>query len=963
MKAILNRQLKKTVLLCLAGIAPVMLKAQTNYTASWTATLLSTGNPGSQGVSYVLKGTAPNGALLTTGPFLVTFPAGTDATSIIDPGEINTGFANCGVYDNGVATRKATVTGSTATSVNFTTSVTTPAGNDFVIILGNITNPAAGTYTNLIMTVPNSTGGVTTFNNSNYTVAPVANLVPNPSFEINGLPPSGVSTGHAMANYCGGTGFGGYCGLHAGCVGWHGPSNGTSDYFNANAINVGLGVPVNFASQSPGQNAKTGNAYAGIILNSPGWREYIQARLTTPLVSGTTYAVSMYVNLGKQNTKATDRLGIYLSTTPLTTSGSYTLGVTPQITNPAGNYLTDQINWMLISGTFISSGGEEYITIGNFYDDAGTTTTSVAGNGIPISDNCYYYIEDVCVATLASGACGVPLPALTLTTSFTGPACSGQCTGTATANPSGGTSPYTYTWAGGQTAQTATGLCAGTYSVTVTDAVGVTGMTAIAVTQPAALSTSVTSTASACGNNNGTAAVAAAGGSGNYTYLWNPSGQTTQTATGLAAGTYTALVTDANGCPASNTVTVTTVNSLSVSVTSTQAGCTLNNGTATAISNNGTPPYTYNWNNSQTTQTATGLAAGNYSVIVTDVNGCSAAQTVSVTSISNTLSVSVISTQAGCTVSNGTATANPGSGTPPYTYSWNNSQTTQTATGLAVGNYSVMVTDVNGCSATQTVSVAQSSAITASVTSTATACGSNTGTAAANASGGTGTYTYNWNPSGQTSQTATGLGAGNYSVTITDVNGCSSSFTIAVTNSNGPTAVAGTSATITLGNTANLTASGGITYSWSPSTGLSCTTCANPTVTPLWGAGGLTYCVFVTDAGGCSDSACVTIYVELPCGDIFVPNVFSANNDGANELECVLGGCIKELQFIIYNRWGEKVFETTGSPLPSGGPGWACWDGTYKGKLMNTAVFVYYLDVTLTNGEKISKKGNISLIR
>ncbi|TAL58934.1 MAG: PKD domain-containing protein, partial [Bacteroidetes bacterium] len=174
-------------------------------------------------------------------------------------------------------------------------------------------------------------------------------------------------------------------------------------------------------------------------------------------------------------------------------------------------------------------------------------------------------------------------------------------------------------------------------------------------------------------------------------------------------------------------------------------------------------------------------------------------------------------------------------------------------------------------------------------------------------------------------------------------------------------AAAYSNVTITQGQSASLSATGGGTYSWSPSSGLSCTDCPDPIASP----GQTTfYCVFVTNAAGCSDSACVTVNVEIPpCGDIFVPNVFSPNNDGANELECVLGGCIKELQFIIYNRWGEKVFETTGSPLPSGGPGWACWDGTYKGKLMNTAVFVYYLDVTLTSGEKVSKKGNVSLMR
>ncbi|TAL57928.1 MAG: gliding motility-associated C-terminal domain-containing protein, partial [Bacteroidetes bacterium] len=87
----------------------------------------------------------------------------------------------------------------------------------------------------------------------------------------------------------------------------------------------------------------------------------------------------------------------------------------------------------------------------------------------------------------------------------------------------------------------------------------------------------------------------------------------------------------------------------------------------------------------------------------------------------------------------------------------------------------------------------------------------------------------------------------------------------------------------------------------------------------------------------------------------YIPNAFSPNGDGENDIFYVRGNCIKELTFIIYNRWGEKVFETTDPKI--------CWDGIYKGKPLNTAVFVYYMEATLTNGEKINRKGNISLIK
>jgi gliding motility-associated-like protein len=111
----------------------------------------------------------------------------------------------------------------------------------------------------------------------------------------------------------------------------------------------------------------------------------------------------------------------------------------------------------------------------------------------------------------------------------------------------------------------------------------------------------------------------------------------------------------------------------------------------------------------------------------------------------------------------------------------------------------------------------------------------------------------------------------------------------------------------------------------------------------------------VADTSGCKDSACVTITVELPCGEVFVPDAFSPNGDGHNDVECVYGKCIATLYFVIYDRWGNKVFETNDQNQ--------CWDGTYDGKLMNTGEFVYYLNYTLNSGSKVSQKGNITLIR
>jgi gliding motility-associated-like protein len=368
--------------------------------------------------------------------------------------------------------------------------------------------------------------------------------------------------------------------------------------------------------------------------------------------------------------------------------------------------------------------------------------------------------------------------------------CKGVCNGAASVAPSGGTPSYTYAWLpSGGASSAASSLCAGNYTVTVTDSKGCSKTQSYNITQP---STSVTVTASAtntgCTVPNGTATANPSGGSPGYTYAWTPSGQTTSTATGLSAGTYSIVITDANGCTKTTTATVITGSGpVIASTASTPAGCALSIGTATVVPSGGTPSYTYSWSpGGQTTQIATGLAGGTYTAVVTDANGCSVSTTVNVISTTPP-TATVTSTLAGCSVSNGSATATPSGGSPSYTYVWNNGQTTQTATGLSQGNYTVTVTDANNCSVAGTVSVSGTSAPTVTATATQATCGNNNGSATAAPSGGTPGYSYTWN-NGQTTQTATGLGIGIYTVTITDANGCTAITTTPITNANGPSA-------------------------------------------------------------------------------------------------------------------------------------------------------------------------------
>jgi len=466
------------------------------------------------------------------------------------------------------------------------------------------------------------------------------------------------------------------------------------------------------------------------------------------------------------------------------------------------------------------------------------------------------------------------------------------------------------------------------------------------------LSSSTSSTDLLCnGECIGTATANPAGGSGAYTYSWNTLPvQTTQTATGLCANTYSVAVTDALSNLVTLTVTITEPSILSSTVTSNNINCYgLNNGSATINATGGTSPYSYSWSNSSTAQIISNLSTGSYSCTITDVNGCSSIENITLTEPA-ILSATIIGVDALCYGSTGVANLNASGGTPGYTFLWNNGQTSSSISNLTANTYTCAISDNNGCTTLKTISITQPSAITMTLSSTPSQCINNTGTANASANGGTPGYTFLWSD-GQTTQVATGLAYGSATVTITDANGCTQNQSANVNQTPSPNASATANPlTVIKGTNTSLLASGGINYLWSPSDGLACSTCANTTAEIFQST---TYCVFVTDSNGCTDSSCVSIDVE--CGNIFIPTAFSPNGDGQNETECILGNCLESVEFTIYDRWGEAVFTTTNPDI--------CWDGIYNNKPVEASTLTYSLKATLQNGTRIVKKGTISLIR
>ncbi len=691
------------------------------------------------------------------------------------------------------------------------------------------------------------------------------------------------------------------------------------------------------------------NAIANFTASAPGAVSYTWAGPNSFSSTGATASIPSIQTNGSGNYTTTTMFSI--GTVSCTTNAINTVSVVPTSTvavsadftvcaganvpltsnaagaisyswNGPGSYTSPNQN-PTVSGILPPGGG--YTATAFFTNGSLTCTTSAVVNGSVVA-----------------------IPPLTVTATST-VICALEST---TINANGS---LNYTWTPAATLNTGNGPTVistppvGTtvYSITGQDASGCYKSNTIAiVVNPLPLVTATSNTMCF-----GTSAVLTANGAVGYT--WTPSGSlsspngATVTASPAANTIYTVTGSSNKGCLNTATASIL-VNPLPVLSTSDHTICY---GNSTNVSVSGANNYTWSPATALSSTNSANVVANPtlttvYTITGQDLNGCKQS-TVSTVVVKPLPTIGISSPSVICKGQTALMTA---SGAISYTWNTGAFTPSENVNPIVSTTYTVTGKDVNGCINTGTVFLTVNVQPTLNVTGASTVCLGDPLTLTA--SGG---LDYSWSTGDSTNIITINPQVSDVYTVSSGIAPCNSStlFAVNVFTPQAPAAIANP-ATIIYGSSSVIYANSqvGNVINWSYSPDLSCYTCETNTVSPT---ATTIYTIKITDNNGCIVTNTVLVEVDIICGDLFVPSAFSPNGDGFNDLLCVYSNCIETMNFQIYNRWGEKVFETSDKTT--------CWDGTYNGVLQNDAVFIYQLSTKLVNGEKIVKKGNITLKR
>ena len=641
------------------------------------------------------------------------------------------------------------------------------------------------------------------------------------------------------------------------------------------------------------------------------------------------------------------------------------------------------------TGLWTQTSGPGTSTFSNASDPAATATVSVQGT--------YTYTWTITNGTCPPSSAIISVTYYAVPTTATVGPTQGIC-GVLTSDPLGANTPVTGTGSWSQTsgpgtstfsnasdpAATATVSVVGTYVFTWTISNGVCPPSTAPITVNYILMPSGggISHISYCASA-GSGTLNVTGVSNVNQYQWSlPSGLTGSSilssisVSGTTAGGYTVTVTPENiafgttcsGPSVTGTVTVFAMPVISSVNPGTLPCFGINNDTLQINATTANGNLSYSINNGATyaydTSTFPNLGPGTYNIVVVDDSSCTTTYTANPVTLAwppqlviNTLAVDNVVCNGAAT---GDITVSASGGSPGYSYRWSNTGVTPAISGLSAGVYTVTVTDSHFCTATEVVSITQSSPLLLNASKGNVLCPPlQNGWINLPVSGGLPPYNFFWD-SGQPTSGLSGLDTGTYHVTVTDSGGCTIDTSFVIINDNAlsirvvpDTASINEGDLVQLGIDAISNGAGNIQYTWTPVAGLSCTDCPDPNAAPTQTT---EYIVQAISDSGCVATSYTTITVD-PQHQIYVPNAFSPNNDGINDYWEIYGykKAWVYLSVEIFDRWGEKIFESHDIDFK--------WDGTYRGTPVVIGVYTYILTVVNVDGFSTSNHGAITIIK
>jgi gliding motility-associated-like protein len=458
----------------------------------------------------------------------------------------------------------------------------------------------------------------------------------------------------------------------------------------------------------------------------------------------------------------------------------------------------------------------------------------------------------------------------------------------------------------------------------------------------------------------------ASGGTPPYSFAWI-TGDTTAFIDSLCAGKYTLWLKDYRGCKDTVIFEVSDTSSMEVTYVSEPATCyTTCDGSIQIIIKEAVLPCKYIWKTGDTTDFVDNLCRGFYDVSVKDAQRCTRRLFPEVPSPPPIVVDSSVINHPYCHQKGGGAIeVFIKGGVPPYTYYWDSVPGTNSLSDLEETRpYLLTVIDANGCRMDTALVLLDFDTLTIQYQTRNIPCSDVcNGSATVFAAGGFAPYTYVWTDSlNNKTSTMKNLCEGEYEVTAYDVNKCwiKTVIPVFVDTTIFPASVRAWSDMPTIYRSQSTVIQGsdygnGFDYTWSPPDYLNTTKGTKATSTPL---NTIVYTYKLTDTNGCVVMDTVLIIVmDVICEEpyIFVPNSFTPNGDGINDILYVRGNVLEKVDFAIYDRWGEKLFETKDKNIG--------WDGTFRGKPCDPGVYVYYLDATCIGGARYLHKGNVTVVR